>query len=417
MVLGVGAGLGYVLMAVREEPPRREVATLAPLVESIVVQAEDVVEHFIGYGTARAMRSANLAAEVAATVVECVDGIRAGSPVTAGQALIRLDKRQYQYVLERAEALADAEQASLDELTVEAQNLERLIKTAQQELGVTRDEKTRVAGLLERNLAARKEYDFANLAYQQGRRVLQGYERELAKIAPRRARLAASKRGYDAEAALARLNIERCEIKAPLGGRIQELMVDVGDRVAPGLVVATLIDASRVEIAIQLPASNYDRVRVGAPCRVESESLVGTIWRGEILRIAPVADEQTRTFAAYVVVDNTEPGKGALVPGAFVRASVRGPVHADAILVPRSACRNGRVFVVEGDTARQRLITTERFIEDRAVVHGPLSSGERVIVSHLDKLADGSPVRVRPVRSAASNPPESSGSKILDSSP
>ncbi len=417
MLLGVGGGLGYLLVAVRVDPPQRELATLAPLVESIVVQAEDVVEHFVGYGTAQAMRSANLAAEVAATVVECVNGIRAGSPVSAGQALIRLDDRQYRHVLERVEARGDAEQASLDELTVEAENLDRLIKTAQQEARVAVDERTRVAGLLERKHAAKKEYDFANLAYQQARRVLQGYERELAKLAPRRARLAASKRGYDAEAALAQLDIERCEIKAPFGGRIHKLMVDVGDRVAPGFVVATLIDASRVEIAIQLPASKYDRVHVGAPCRVESDSLVGTNWRGEIVRIAPQADEQTRTFAVYVVVDNAELGGQVLVPGSFVRAAVRGPVHAGAILLPRSACRNGRVFVVENDIARERLITIERFMEDRAMVRGPLLSGDRVIVSHLDKLADGSPVRAGPVRSAGPNPLESSDSKVMDSSP
>lgn len=409
VLLGVGAGLGYVLLAIRVDPPRREFAALPPLVESMVVRADDVVEHFVGYGTARAFRSANIAAEVAATVVERVNDIRAGSAVARGQVLIRLDDRQYRHVLHRAEALADAEQASLDELTVEARSLKQLVKTAEQELRVARDEKVRVSRLFERNLAAKKEFDFASLAYQQARRVLLGYEREYAKTDPRRARVAASKRGYDAEAALAQLNIERCEITAPFGGVIHSLMVDVGDRVAPGSIALTLLDPSRVEIAIQLPASIHDRVRVGTTCRVESESQIETVWHGTVARKAPAADERTRTFAVYVIVDNTQyadpppiPSSrgdhrgvaGGLLPGAFVRAAVRGPVHRGGILVPRGACREGRVFVVEDGVARERSVTIERFIEDRALVRGDLHNGDRVILSHLEKLADGSPVRI-----------------------
>ena len=416
VMMAVGAALAAVLLALSEEPPRREAATLPPLVEAVIVQAEDVVERFIGYGSAQAIRSANLAAEVAATVVERVDGIRAGSPVAKDQVLIRLDDHQYRHALEQVKALAEAEQAALDELVVEARNLEQLVRTAEKELQVAQDEKTRLAGLLERGLAARKEYDFANLAYQQARRVLQGYQREAAKTTPRRVRLTASKRSIEAQAALAQLNVHRCEIRAPWAGRIQSLMVDVGDHVSPGLPVLILIDASRVEIPIQLPDAVYNQVRVGAPCRIETENMAGTLWRGEVARIAPVADEQTRTFAVYVIVDNTDSTQ-PLVPGRFVRAEVRGPVYPGAILVPRRACRNGQVFIVEANVAQVRSVTTERFIEERALVAGDLRSGDRVILSHLDQLADGSPVRVRAVLSAASSPPEPSQQGKLGPSP
>ena len=78
-MMAVGAALAMALLALSEEPPRREAATLPPLVETVVVQAEDVVERFIGYGSAQAIRSANLAAEVAATVASC-QGSSAHSP-------------------------------------------------------------------------------------------------------------------------------------------------------------------------------------------------------------------------------------------------------------------------------------------------------------------------------------------------
>lgn len=394
VLLGAGIGLGSLMISLGVEPPRRVVSADAPLVEAVVVRAEDVVERFRGYGSAQCFHRANVASEVAATVVECVNEIRVGSAVKKGDVLIRLDDRQYRHAFDRAEALAQAEEASLVELAIEAASLERLIAIAQQELRVNDAERIRVTDLFERGQAAKKEFDFATLAYQGARRVLEGYQRDLEKTAPRRARLEAGVRGYRAEADLARLNLERCEIRAPFSGRIESLHVDVGDRVSPGIVVAALVDATRVELPIQLPASVYNRVRVGADCQLAIEGATDTRWYGEVARIAPVADERTRTFSVYVVVDNRSQ-RQPLVPGTFVTAEVLGPVHTGGILVPRRAVRDGRVLVFEDGVARQRSINRLLFIEDHLLVGDELADGDRVIVSHLDKLTDGSPVRLR----------------------
>jgi membrane fusion protein (multidrug efflux system) len=123
-------------------------------------------------------------------------------------------------------------------------------------------------------------------------------------------------------------------------------------------------------------------------------------WGGEVVRISPTADEQTRTFAAYLLVDNTRQSH-PLVPGTFVKATVQGPRHTNRILVPRGAIRSGRVFVVENGVAQTRPLTVERFLEDRALIRGDLHDGDRIILSHLDRLADGSPVRVSDEQAAS----------------
>ncbi len=407
MLLILGGMIAGGLYALRQAPPKRELAILPPLVETIDVHAQDVVEYFVGYGSANPIHRAQIAAELSATVVERVGDLREGAVVARGQILLRLDDRQYRHLFARAEALAAAERASLEELSVEEKGLAGLIATAQRETHVAREERNRVARLLEQELAAKKEFDFANLAYQQAQRVLQEYELQSARLGPRRVRIAATIRGYEEEAALARLNIDRCEIRAPFDAHIESLYVDVGDHVVPGVVLATLIDPTRVEVAVRLPASIHDRVHVGALCRLTSESTLGSQWTGLIARVGPTADAQTRTFAAYVVVDNA--GKAQpLVPGVFVTARIQGPTHPDRILVPRRACRDGRVFVVEGNRARARSVVVERYLEDQAMVRGDpgapglagLQSGDRVILSRLDRLADGSPVRTRDAKSA-----------------
>ena len=394
LLLGVGGAVAATLIASRKLPPRREIVTLPPLVESMVLVSQDVVETFVGYGSVRAIHRADIAAEVSATIVERVDAIREGSTVAKGQTLFRLDKRQYQRAFERSEALAAAERASLEGLAVEAEGLAKLLKTTEREMAVARDERTRVARLFEDQLAAKKEFDFANLAYQQAQRVLQEYQLQMAKLGPRRTRISASIRGFDQDAALAKLDIERCEIKAPFAGHIESLFADVGDLVTPGTVLVRLIDSSKVEIPIRLPAGVYSRVSRGAKCSLTSDGTLEVPWIGTIARIAPASDEQTRTFAVYAVVDNAAQ-EHPLIPGMFVTARVEGPIHRDQILIPRRAYRDGRVLIAEGNVARSRKVDVKFYIEDNAAISGDVRDGDLLILTRLGQLADGSRIRTR----------------------
>ena len=328
------------------------------------------------------------------TVTELVDGLEAGSSVVEGQLLVRLDVREYHHVLDRATALKDADGAALAELEAEARTLQELLATSDQELRVAREEKKRVADLFERGLAAKKEYDFAILAYQQSRRIKQGYEMELAKNGPRQERLEASIRGHEAETGLAALNVSRCEVRAPFAGTISELGIDVGVHATLGSPLLSIIDPSHVEVPIQLPVAVYHRVRVGVKCRLESESMPGVTWSGRLARMGALADQATRTFAVYVDVNNEEQSL-PLIPGAFVRAVVEGPTYRNRLLVPRGVVREGRLLVANQTSVVRRTVAIERFIGDRAMVSGDVNAGDRVILSHLDRLAPGATVRMR----------------------
>ena len=110
-----------------------------------------------------------------------VNDIEAGSVVNEGQPLFRIDDREYLLTLERARALVDVDRASTRELIAEESNLKKLIRTTEHEVRVTGDERTRVSGLFEQGSAAKKEFDFANLAYQYSRRRIdeEGYRADL----------------------------------------------------------------------------------------------------------------------------------------------------------------------------------------------------------------------------------------------
>ncbi len=404
LLLGMGIVSASILIALAKEPPRREIEFLPPLVETMVVTPQDVQEWIPAYGSVRAIRRTNVAAEVSATVVERPETIRAGADVTEGQILLRLDDREYRRLYERAVARAEAQEASVAALDAETEKLQELLTTARHELKVAEDEKTRVTRLFEQQMAAKRELDLARLAYRQALRTLQSYEREYVQLQHRREGLLAQVRASQAEAELAKLNVERCTIRAPFAGRLETVNVETGDHVAAGTVVATVVDARRVEIPLNLPTATFGRVRVGNKCRIVCESAADFTWTGRVERIAPAADTETRTYAVYVIVDNTRQAT-PLHPGMFVKASVRGEVYAQSLVVPRSACRNGRVLVAVDGVVKARGVTIRRRLGDRALVTGELRPGDRVIVTYLDRLAEGSPVRVKETWTRATEPP------------
>ena len=393
------------LYATRPHAEHSDVVVPPPLVQVHRVAVEDIPETFVGYGTARAALEATLTAEVSGVVVEVADGLDDGADVERAQPLIRVDDREYRQQLARAESLAAEVEARILQLNVERSNTEKLLGIAEEEVRVNREELDRLKNLFEVDQASKREVDFARLDYQRSRREAQNYANQIALIEPRRSSLQATRNSHLADAERARLIVEKCCVTAPFAGQVERMSVHIGDRVMPGSEILHLVATRLIEVPIELPASVRPRVEPGAACRLDIASLPDVEWEGSVSRISPVADPRSRTFAAYIEVDNAEQ-KPPLVPGYFVTAHVAGPPLKQVLAVPRGAVLDGFLFVANDNVAHTRSIRVERRIKERVVVNGDLMPGDLVITTNLDNLFDGAQVRVEPGQLAR---PEGSG--------
>lgn len=389
------------LMKTRVTRPPLEPERPALTVKAVRLTPRSLVLPLEGFGTARAERVASVSAQVAGEIVERPRDLRVGSAVEAGQLLIRIDDRDYRARRQQAQSHLAAELVALEALDIEQRNCERLIEIARDELAVAEREYSRVLALYEDEVSNPRELDQARLALKQARRSLQGLENELALLPKRREQVKAAIELREAELELAGLNLERCTIVAPFAGRIEQIEVEIGEQVQPAQRLVRLLDPRQIEVPIELPVSQRDAVRVGAGVRLMLESHPQAEWTGRIRRIAPSADERLRTFALYVIVSNTEQ-PAPLMPGMFVRARIDGPQLSDALLVPRGAVRQQRVFICEDGRALQRDVRVRHDVLDQTVIDG-LEPGQIVITSNLDVLYDGAPVE--PVFSDAEQPP------------
>jgi RND family efflux transporter MFP subunit len=220
-------------------------------------------------------------------------------------------------------------------------------------------------------------------------------ENQKALLPSKRAQLQATCDNHRAEAAIARLDLDRCTIRAPFAGLVAEKLIEIGERVQEGSTLLSLLDPARIEVPVELPASVRSRVAIGAACELTMPSMPGVSWQGQVKRIAPAANEATRTFELFVEVNNTEQVH-ELVPGFFVRAEIEGPTLTDVLVVPRGSVQQSKVFLYRNGQARKRGVQVARVLRDRSVVTG-IRSGDVVIISNLDALYEGAPVRLEGV--------------------
>jgi RND family efflux transporter MFP subunit len=187
-------------------------------------------------------------------------------------------------------------------------------------------------------------------------------------------------------------------VRPPFSGVISEKFVELGQHVQPGEPLVRITDVSVVEVPLALPLRDYskiaDTLRTGERPTVQLavNETEAARWTGEVVRVAPRADEQTRTVSVFVRVQN-EQQSVPLLPGTFVQGRIAGPMLQDVLVVPRDAIRNDTIVVArKGEAAIVPIEVRER-VQNLAVVTG-LKPGDLAVLTNLDVLRDKSRVKI-----------------------
>lgn len=99
------------------------------------------------------------------------------------------------------------------------------------------------------------------------------------------------------------LEIEHTHILSPFAGVLNDLHVEQGDYVAPGTVLATIVDDQALIISADVPQQHVAKLALGQV--VEAKLLNGTELKGEITYISSSADLATRAFRIEALAQNS----------------------------------------------------------------------------------------------------------------
>jgi RND family efflux transporter MFP subunit len=303
----------------------------------------------------------------------------------------RIDPKDYQYRLDQAMAAlkqarvrlglpADGDDDRVD-LTQTA-----AVRQAKAQLDQAQLNRDRMAQLWDRQLVARAELDAAVSALQ----VADGrYQDALEEVQNRQGMLLQRR----SEVELARQQIADTVITSPIEGAVVERQASVGQYLAAGAPVATIVRLHPLRLRVSVPEREAQSIRRSQPVRV---SLDGdpTVYPGTVVRLSPAVAEQNRTLLIEAEVPNTE---NRLRPGSFAKAEIVVQSDDKIVTVPATALLTfagvEKVLTVREGKSEELRVTTGRRLGDRVEIVTGLRAGQPV-VDPVGNLTGGQAVTV-----------------------
>jgi cobalt-zinc-cadmium efflux system membrane fusion protein len=176
--------------------------------------------------------------------------------------------------------------------------------------------------------------------------------------------------------------LERYDIKAPIGGRIVEQLVDIGTPMgAEGQVheLYAIADLSKVWVELTVSPQDLALIREGQHLTIEG---VGKS-DGTIIFTSPVLNQDTRSARVIASVDNAD---GAWRPGSFVTADIAVSETKADLVIPKAALQtiegSTRVFVRTPDGFESRQVTIGDDDDKVVEVISGLKPGEPIAVAN-----------------------------------
>ncbi len=300
-----------------------------------------------------------------------------GSVVRQGQLIAQIEPRDYELRVEQAEAALAQARARLGlppEGTEDRLDPEQTspVRQARAVLEEARAHYERSVRLLEEGIIPRSRFDTDEAAYKVA---LSRYQDALEEVRNRQALLTQRR----SELMLARQQLADTAIHAPFDGIVQERHTSVGEFLAVGSPVVTIVRMDPLRLRAEVPEREVHRVRPGQRVRVMVEG-DPTIYTGRIVRLSPTITLQNRMLVVEAEVRNN----GRLRPGAFARVEIIAGEGRPALVVPPPAIVSfaglEKVFVVQGGKAVEKRVTTGRRTGEWVEILSGLERGEEVIL-------------------------------------
>jgi RND family efflux transporter MFP subunit len=196
----------------------------------------------------------------------------------------------------------------------------------------------------------------------------------------------------------AKKRLADCQLRAPISGYIGMRQLEVGDTVAPGVPVFSVVDLNPVKVRVGIPEAQVGKVHEGARAEVSIPSLDGQQFEGRVEAIAAASDPASRTYVSKIAVPNPTL---VLRAGMVSEARLIGDTQMNAITVPGSAIvRDERgvtqVFVLAPGQNRvyDRRVEVGAMIENEVEIRSGLNGNEQVVVDGAHNVREGSIVKI-----------------------
>ncbi len=324
-----------------------------------------------------AQRKAAVASKITGRLVALY--VSEGSLVKKGQVIARLENEDTGAAREQAKASLSVANANLEQARAE-------LKDAT--LTYNRNKRLVANGAI-----SHVEYENSEIRFNRAKAVVDSAEATI------KVNSAALKSATVAE--------DYAIIRSPFDAVVLTKNADIGDIVTPlgaaanaKAAVVTIADMTSLEVEADVSESNLSLIKSGQPCQIQLDALPESRFNGVVKTIVPTADRSKASIMVKVAfIDNDPrilPEMSAKV--AFLSRPVKPEEMKSRTALDRNAVINRSnknvAFLVKGDEVVETTVSVGEQFGDMIEVLSGLKSGDKVVLKPLDKLKNGSKIKV-----------------------
>jgi len=321
----------------------------SPVALSTVHQAEveDTTEYV---GTLKSLHSTPVQPQVDGRIVGIA--VKSGDRVKAGDPIVQIDAQRQAAAVSSQEATRAALEANV---------------------AFAKSERARATTLLEAGAISRQELEQAETALKTAEANLQAQQAQIQE---------------------GQVQLRYYTVTAPTDGIVGDVPARVGNQVTSSTVLTSIDEIATLEVHVQVPVERATELKIGLPLRVLGPD-GSPITSTTVSFVSPRVDDATQTVLVKGMVRNP----GSLRSSQFVRAQLVWK-STTGLLIPVLAVTrvNDQYFAFVAEQKNGALVASQRPIRVGGIVGNDyvllsgLEPNDRLVVSGVQKLADGAPL-------------------------
>lgn len=382
------------LIATKPEVKTRPPFPTVYSVETVRAERGDYRPAFTVYGETVASRSVELRSLVSGEVTSVSPNLKPGALVQQGEALVGIDRFNYEGALREAEANVAETRAKIQESRSRIAIEENKLLRAREQFEFAQRDLERIGSLRESGSATDKQAEEREFVASQRRATVEqteiNIEAEKSKLAQQQAALERLEWKRDQ----AERNLRDTVLAAPFTGVVRTASAEAGRMVGANDVVVTLYERDNMEVRFTLTDERYGRIEAGDDPligrKVKVRWTVGSserLYEATIVRIGAEIAAARGGVEVYARLDETG---NSIRPGAFVQVSVPDRRFAGHFRIPESAIYGGdTVYLDEGGVLKARKIAVAAWDGEYALVADGLDEGAQVLTTRISEIGEG----------------------------
>jgi RND family efflux transporter MFP subunit len=365
-------------------------ASAAVATETVTVERMSIQREVDLSGTLLSPDQARVSSEVAGIVRDVP--VQLGTEVRAGDVLVRLEPRELQLALDRAEGQLHQIEAQLginraQDKQPPGDDQIASVRQAAANRDDARNTFKRAQQLHDRGLMSQVDFDTAETRLKVADA---NYQAAVDNVQSLKAMLQDRRAAWE----LAQKKLADAVIKAPVAGAVSERLVQPGEFIRENTPVATIVQVNPLKLKTAIQEKFAGLIHPGQAVAFAVEAFPSRTFSGKVAYVSPAVDQTTRTFPVEALVDNAD---RVLKPGFFTKGVVRTHVDNNMLGVPDDAISTlagvSTVYVIENGKARQQQVALGARQEKLVEITSGLKGDELLATTNLSQLATGVSVR------------------------